>query len=425
MKILLIYVVTENINFPVLPLGMACVAESARQAGHEVHQISLSANDHHEFLEVEIETFQPDVIGISLRNIDDQKRIGTTVLLDPVKEVIEYCKAMADVPIVLGGAGFSIFPQSALQYLDADAGLVGEGELTFLMLLDQLKEKGSLSDIPGLYLPGSQGEYQPVTSSHQIDFELPSPQTYLELLSAYKGQDIWIPFQTRRGCPLQCNYCSTESIEGLEIREFPVEKVVESLQQFTKAGFSQFFFVDNIFNMPYPYAIKLCDALIESKIDIKWRSIVYPWMIKQDLVEKMAEAGCQDISLGFESGSEKILEIMNKKFNPTEVREIAALFKGAGIRQTGFLLLGGPGETRETVLESLEFADSLPMDIVKVSMGIRIYQGTQLARTAVEEGLIKSDDDLLMPKFYMVPGLEDWLHATVQDWMKDRKNWIL
>ncbi|MBT4269351.1 MAG: B12-binding domain-containing radical SAM protein, partial [Deltaproteobacteria bacterium] len=177
MKILLIYVVTENINFPVLPLGMACVAESARHAGHEVHQISLSPNDHHEFLEVAIETFQPDVIGISLRNIDDQKRIGTTVLLDPVKEVIEYCKAMADVPIVLGGAGFSIFPQSALQYLEADAGLVGEGELTFLMLLDQLKEKGSLSDIPGLYLPGSQGENQPATSSHQIDFELPSPQT--------------------------------------------------------------------------------------------------------------------------------------------------------------------------------------------------------------------------------------------------------
>ena len=106
-------------------------------------------------------------------------------------------------------------------------------------------------------------------------------------------------------------------------------------------------------------------------------------------------------------------------------QEIFTLFKNHGIRQNGFLLLGGPGETRETVLESLEFADSLQLNMTKVTMGIRIYQGTELARTAIEEGLIKSDDDLLQPKFYMVPGLEEWLRTTVEDWVKDRKNWVL
>ena len=425
MKILLIYVVTENINIPVLPLGMACVAEAARHAGHEVRQVSLSPGKEEPLLEDEIAGFKPDVIGISVRNIDDQKRDNTTFLLEPVKDIVKRCKEITEVPVVLGGAGFSIFPESSLNFLGADMGIAGEGELAFLMLLDQLKEKGTLANIPGLYLPGEEVPEKGDLSSGKIDHALPSPETYLELISSFKDQDIWIPFQTRRGCSLKCNYCSTESIEGAQIRTYPVEKVVDVLQQFQQDGFSRFFFVDNIFNMPYQYALDLCDGLIESQIGIKWVCIIYPWLIKADLVEKMAKAGCQDVSLGFESGSEKILEIMNKRFSLDEVREIFTLFKNHGIRQNGFLLLGGPGETRETVLESLEFADSLQLNMTKVTMGIRIYQGTELARTAIEEGLIKSDDDLLQPKFYMVPGLEEWLRTTVEDWVKDRKNWVL
>jgi len=90
----------------------------------------------------------------------------------------------------------------------------------------------------------------------------------------------------------------------------------------------------------------------------------------------------------------------------------------------GFLLLGGPGETRKTVLESLTFADSLALEVVKVTIGIRIYPHTSLARTAVERGLIESDDNLLFPKFYMEKGMEGWLEQTVDAWMEDRPNWI-
>ncbi len=91
----------------------------------------------------------------------------------------------------------------------------------------------------------------------------------------------------------------------------------------------------------------------------------------------------------------------------------------------GFLLLGGPGETRETVEESLTFADSLPLDAMKISIGIRIYPGTELAQTAVADGLISPDDDLLLPIFYMVPGLEEWLRETVAAWMETRPHWTL
>jgi len=138
----------------------------------------------------------------------------------------------------------------------------------------------------------------------------------------------------------------------------------------------------------------------------------------------MARAGCKEVSLGFESGCERILRTMNKNFNLDDVRKTSEMLSDYGIRQMGFLLLGGPGETKESIEESLSFADSLPLDKLKITMGIRVYPDTALAKTAVEEGLISADEDLLFPKFYIVKGLEDWLYETVRAWMAERPNWL-
>jgi radical SAM superfamily enzyme YgiQ (UPF0313 family) len=97
---------------------------------------------------------------------------------------------------------------------------------------------------------------------------------------------------------------------------------------------------------------------------------------------------------------------MNKRFQPDEVREIAGRLAAHGIRRLGFLLLGGPEETPESVEESLDFARSLQLESLNVSAGIRIYPHTPLARLAVEEGVVAEDDDLLQPRFYIRPGLE-------------------
>jgi len=138
----------------------------------------------------------------------------------------------------------------------------------------------------------------------------------------------------------------------------------------------------------------------------------------------MARAGCTDVSLGFESGSPKILAIMNKRFRPQEVRKISVMLKRHGIRQMGFLLLGGPGETKETVAESLAFADSLKLNLMKLTLGIRIYPNTPLAQTAIEDGIITPDQNLLFPSFYMVPDLKHWLPEIAKKWSDERPNWI-
>jgi radical SAM superfamily enzyme YgiQ (UPF0313 family) len=112
-------------------------------------------------------------------------------------------------------------------------------------------------------------------------------------------------------------------------------------------------------------------------------------------------------------------------FKPEDVRRTSKILADYGIRQIGFLSLGGPGETKESVEESLAFADSLPLELVKITIGIRIYPNTALAKRAVDEGIITPNDHLLLPRFYLVRGLEDWLYETVKDWMKERPHWMM
>jgi len=187
---------------------------------------------------------------------------------------------------------------------------------------------------------------------------------------------------------MNCSYCSTAVIEGRTLRKRPPEQAVRELKTLAQAGFRQFYFVDNTFNLPPSYAKEICRLIIREGLDIQWRCIFYPGTVDEELIRLMAEAGCCEVSLGFESGSARILKALNKRFSPEEVRRTSQMLARHGIRQMGFLLLGGPGETRESVMESLRFADSLSLDSGKVSRGIRIYPGTALAKIAAGEGKI-------------------------------------
>jgi len=425
MKVLLISANTEQINMPVLPLGMAYVAAAAHNAGHEVETVNLMmAQDLRRVLKTAVEGFKPEVIGISVRNIDDQMMGISNFLLDPVKTVVVECRRLSDALIVLGGAGYSIFPRRVLEYLKADMGIQGEGERAFVMLLEQLEHKADLSGIPGLYLATSGLQEKSRFVRNLDDHPQPLPNIHLHLPSTAKDEEIWLPVQTRRGCPMDCSYCSTATIEGRILRKHSVACAVDFIRHYADIGFERFFFVDNIFNFPLSYAKALCDRIVATGLKIKWRCILYPWKIDEALVEKMAQAGCREVALGFESGSEQVLKRLNKRFRPDDVRRISEMLGNQGIHRMGFLLLGGPGETQESVEKSLYFADSLETEAMKITVGIRIYPNTRLHRTAVRERIIAPDDDLLFPKFYMAKRLEGWLEETVKNWIEQRPNWM-
>ena len=423
MRALFISANTEKINMPVLPLGLACVASSTKRAGYDVAMVDLEVErGTSTVIKDALEGFCPDIIGISVRNIDDQRMENPRLLLDPVKEIVTLCRDLSKVPIVLGGAGYSIFPESALSFLGADMGIQGEGEFVFPELIRRIELGADFLELPGLYLPGHGLQCERMFVKDQDQLPLPEPDLW-PVLS--KEEEIWLPVQTRRGCPLNCSYCSTGTIEGRRIRRRSLELVVQWIARWRKAGVERFYFVDNTFNLPPSYAKEVCRKIIDCDLNIRWWSILYAKGVDEELVRLMAKSGCEQVALGFESGNEQILRMMNKRFTLMEVREASEILSDFGIRQMGFLLLGSPGETRQSVQESLTFADSLKLDALKITAGVRIYPHTPLAKLAVDEGLILSEDALLSPRFYLAKGLENWLPDTLRDWMAKRTHWMI
>jgi radical SAM superfamily enzyme YgiQ (UPF0313 family) len=404
MKVLLISANTERINMVTMPLGLGLVAAATRRAGHDVTFLDLLDDADPEAAVVRaIAATRPDVIGISVRNIDDQTRDNPRFLLEQVRPAVMACRAGTRAPIVLGGAGYSIFPDAALAYLGADFGVAGDGEEAFPALLSRLQAGGGPAGLPGVHAAGAPAA-APAAFADALD-SFPLWDEALDPIASAAGPDLWLPVQSRRGCPNDCSYCSTARIQGRRIRSRSPRRVVEKLAALARAGFKRFYFVDNSFNIPHDYGFEICRLMKELAPGVEWRCILYPHLVSDELVSAMAGAGCVEVSLGFESGSSRVLRQMHKRFAPADVRATSELLARHGIRRMGFLLLGGPGETRETVEESLAFADSLRLEALKTTVGIRIYPGTPLARRAVQDGMISPEDDLLQPRFYLTPGL--------------------
>jgi radical SAM superfamily enzyme YgiQ (UPF0313 family) len=424
MKVLLISANTEKLVEISLPLGLGLVAAATRRAGHEVAFLDMMTQpDGSRAVRDTLETLRPDLVGISVRNIDDQEMRSTRFLLEPIRTLIRELRQFSAAPVVLGGAGYSIYPESALAYLGAEMGIQGEGEIAFPLLLDRIQKGLPLSGTPGLILAGAgfQGERALAKSldAFSLGDDLPG------LASSLQKEDLWFPYQTRRGCPMDCSYCSTAAVEGRRLRRRSPALVTQEIARLADQGIRRIHFVDNTFNVPDSYAKELCAGLASIRAGLSWRCILYPWRIDEGLVRGMAGAGCVEVTLGFESGCERILRGMNKRYRPEEVRETSRLLQDYGLRRLGMLLLGAPGETMASVEETLAFADSLNCELVAVTAGIRIYPNTLLADIARAEGVIQPQDDLLLPRFYLARGLEGRLAETLRAWASERPNWLL
>ena len=414
MKVLLISANTEKTEILPLPLGLACVGAACRAAGHEVVLLNLMFEaDAESAVRASIVDFHPDVIGISVRNIDNQDMASPRFLLPPVRNLASACRSVSPAPIVLGGAGYSIFPAAALRYLGGDIGVWGDGENTFTALLESLANSADPHGLPGVWLPGEPAAGPDLPANLDA---LPLPEADLWIPSEAARDKLWIPVQGKRGCPMVCVFCSTKDIQGLRIRRRSAELLVTWMEGMVLRGYRNFVFVDATFNIPPTYAREVCRRIVERGLDVRLWCIIYPKWVDRELVELMARAGCREVSLGFESGSDQVLSNYNKRFHVEEVAIIARMFADAGVRRTGFLLLGGPGETQETVEESLRLAESLELESFKVTVGLRIYPATALASAALARGLIAREDDLLQPKFYLEPELADWLPARIADY---------
>jgi radical SAM superfamily enzyme YgiQ (UPF0313 family) len=234
-------------------------------------------------------------------------------------------------------------------------------------------------------------------------------------LARYQRHGATIPIQTKRGCVYKCVYCTYRNVEGWGYRTRLPELVADEIEELKiKAGIRHFDFVDSTFNSPPGHALQVCEAITRRKLDVQLDTTNFtPAAASSELLRAMKTAGFRSLGITAESASDPVLEKLEKGFNAGKVREVAERVEKHGIKTLWIFLIGGPGETRQTLEETLAFAKwRLERgDAVYLTVGVRIYPGTTLHRIAIAEGVVPPNSTLLDPAFYFSSDLD--FDATV------------
>jgi radical SAM superfamily enzyme YgiQ (UPF0313 family) len=424
MKILLLSVNREKMPYPVFPLGLAYLAQALKEEGYKTEVLDLCFSEEPSSdLRDTLQRFQPDLVGLSLRNLDNLTYPTSVSYLKEVEEVIQVCRQTSSAKLIIGGSGFSLAPKELLQQLDLDFGIVGEGEEVFLQLVKSIDQGDTVSPSPNLLIKGK--SFPRATGGARV-FPIKAPDRSLFDTRRYLEKGGMGNIQTKRGCPFSCIYCTYPLLEGKEVRLRKTEEVVEELRRLTQEeGVDYVYFVDDIFNYPTSNAEALCREMIRSKVDIKWSAFVNPSFLNENLSQWMKEAGCVGIEFGTDSGSARMLKNYRKSFTVEDIVQSSQCCSKLEINHCHYLLFGGPGEDEETIEESFQLMDRLDPTAIIAMLGIRIYPGTEMERIALSQGVIHNDSDLIYPHFYISPALGGRLEDIVKEKALERNRWIV
>ncbi len=428
MRVLLISANTEKIPDPVYPIGAAAVGAAARRAGHEVEAVDLCfAEDARSLVLDAVRTFRPDAIGISLRNLDNSAYPENCSYIDDYRSLMSWLRESSAAPVVLGGAGFTVMPTTILEELHADYGVAGEGELAFPWLLeciergaDTVADAGfSRQPVNGGMLISAGARIQRLDETHVPDRDLFDARRYYE-----RGGCLNV--QSKRGCCFDCVFCSYPLIEGTKVRVRSAAAVVDEIQSLReRLGVRHLFFVDNIFNFPLPHAKRICEEIIARGLDVEWSGYLNPKFVDEELARLMAASGCKGVEFGTDSGASTVIANLHKEFDTEDLRRSSRLCRQYGIKFAHSLIFGGPGETTETVEQTLALMEELQPTAVIAFTGIRVLPGTGMVEIALRDGQIDADDNLLHPKFYIAESLREDLIARIESHAARRSNWIV
>jgi len=424
MKILLISVNRERMPAPVFPLGLAYIAKGLREEGHPIEVIDLCfSKDVLSDLKAVLHRSQPDLIGLSLRNLDNLTYPASLSYLKEVEEVIQVCRQSSSSKLIIGGSGYSLSPKELLQHLDVDFGIVGEGEEIFPQLARSLEKGDPVSSSLHLLIKGK--PFPPMIRGARV-LPIQAPDRTLFETQRYLEEGGMGNIQTKRGCPFSCIYCTYPLLEGREVRLREVDEVIEEIRQLTQAQeLDYIYFVDDIFNYPPSYAEILCREMIRRKMHVKWSAFVNPGFLTEDLLKWMKEAGCVGIEFGTDSGSAQMLKSYKKSFTIKEVIQASKLCSELTLNHCHYLLFGGPGEDEATIEESFQLMDRLDPTAIIAMLGIRIYPGTEMKQISCAQGVIDQDSNLIYPHFYISPRLGGRLEEIIHEKALERSRWIV
>ncbi len=416
MRILLLSANTAVSPYPVFPLGLTMIAAALREEGHEVRIFDpLVHGSGREPLTRVLRAWEPELLGVSLRNIDNVNLVHEQRYLDTARALVEICRQESRAPIVLGGSGFSLMPERLLEALRADYGIVGEGERAMGALARALAE-GQPPATRCLRAPPS-----------LEGLSIPSPAYDPELLAFYVHRGAIAPVQTKRGCAYRCAYCSYPLLEGAAVRLRDPGKVVADIRLLTERhGVRYIFFVDSVFNDREGQYRLLIEEMERENICVPWTAFFSPGGHWDDAVlRRMRHTGLTTAEIGTDAASDATLAGLEKRFSFEDVMVFNQHLVRHGITPAHFLMFGGPDETRETVTEGLRNLERLEGAIVFAFLGVRILPGTALAARAQQEGILAPGTDLLPPTYYLSPAVErDWLENTLTRTFAQHRNWV-
>ena len=402
---------------PIAPLGLEYVAASLADRGYTPALCDLTWHDDWAAaLETALRDTAPFAVGVSIRNIDDAYFASQDFVLDHTAAIIQKIRQITDAPVILGGVGFSVAPTEILAYTGADYGIAGEGEEALPALLNALRKNGrsaSLASVAGAVYRSEEGGIcvntpKPVNLAH-----LPAaPRRFVDNVR-YFNEGGQAGLETLRGCPHACIYCVDPLAKGRTTRLRPADAVVGEVCDLLDQGIDVLHLCDCEFNLDIDHCWSVCEDLIgqHTPLRMKWYTYAAPNPFNEDLASEMARAGCLGINFGIDHGDPAMLRRLGRNHTPEDIRAVASACRAAGIATMFDMLLGGPGETRQSVARALDLMREIGPGRVGLSVGVRIYPHTRLATIVRTQGPIESNPnlhgtivnnpDFLKPIFYI------------------------
>jgi len=416
MRVLIISANKKLLPDPVYPIGAAYLASICSESGHNVEAFDCNFKSNLEQeLKEKIKRYQPDVIGISMRNVDNTTSARPISFLPDYQQIVGICRKYSDAKIVLGGSGYSLFPNEFFENLKPDYGVVGSAESTIIDLLKRI-ESGKHSD----KIVYASGNGQP------IEDVIPD-RTFFELEEYYKLGGL-ISIQTQRGCTFKCSYCTYPYLEGHRLVTRQPKLVVDEIQYLKDLFNAKYFFiVDSVFNHSEKHLLGVCNELVKRNMKIKWSAYMRPKFSDTSIFVAMKESGCKSIELGTDALSEPTLKSFAKSFSVDDVFKFCEKCRETNIAFCHSLIFGAPGETEDTIKTTVKNVQETKPTAILAFVGTRILPNTPMAEHCLKTGFINNQNSIgIEPIFYVEPNLDkDWIFRFLKETADTDKRWII